>query len=196
MGRRRTVRNRQSPNTVGDTAGTNGVETTFTGYSLDSTLAYVPRRSDERTAGTSSDDRETKTVEAGNDRQWPVVLVEIANVADGPERAPAPGGSADTDGEIRLESKEAAQVRTIPTVQYGVTDGEAIDGAYRADGEGSTDSRSSWDPTAANCPLASRSRDGHCDHVSAPFDASEVKLVALTNPNGANERFVWEFTPA
>lgn len=184
----------KEPDAVGDTAAINGVEITFTDYSLESKISYVPRQDDELTVGTPGDDRETKTVEAGSGYQWLVVLVDIENVADEPKQVPAPGGSAVADGEITLEWKEEIQGRKIPHVPFGVNDEDAIDGAYNAGGE--------WFDRLA---IAVGSHRGELSagesvagwipyRVSADFDPSEVKLIARTNPNGANQNFDWEFT--
>lgn len=184
----------KEPETVGDTAAINGVEITFTDYSLRSKISYVPRQGDEQTVGVPDGDREAKTVEASSGSQWLVLLVGIENVADEPKRVPAPGGSAVADGEIRLESKEAARSRTIPPVPYGVNDEAAIDGAYRTGGAWYDRLAIAVGSHRGELP-AGESVSGWIPYrVSTDFEPGEVKLVALTNPNGANDRFDWEFT--
>lgn len=178
------------PDTVGDVAAVRGIEITFRDYSLHSELSYVPRGDDEVTVADDAADRDAVTVEPGPNRQFLVVVVDIANVADEPKGVPIPGGSAFADGDIYLEVDQSRR-DPVPVDSGG---GDAVGGAYRYDGEwidrltlvvGSYQSELPADTAVTGWILY---------EVPSDFDAEEATLFATANPEGSEQQYTWAFT--
>lgn len=178
------------PDTVGDVAAVRGIEITFRDYSLHSELSYVPRRDDEVTVADDAADRDAVTIGPGPDRQFLVVIVDIANAADEPKGVPIPGGSAFADGDIYLEVNQSRR-DPVPVDPRG---GDAVGGAYRYEEEWIDRLTLAVGTYQSELPANTTVRGWTLYEVPSDFDAGEARLFATANPEGSEQQYTWEFT--
>lgn len=179
------------PDTVGGVAAVNGIEITFRDYRVTSELTYVPR-GDRVTVADEAPDRESVTVEPrGPGREFLVLVVHVANVADDTRRIPtsAPEGTAFSDGRLVLELRQS-ELRPVPVNPDA---GFAVGGAYEYDGAwldrymlvvGSVGGDLDGDSSVGGWILY---------EIPSDLDVGDLVLVAHVNPIGPNRRFTWDF---